>query len=102
MQIILLHPLLELMHKKFKINRKKIKGACQSGKKVVTHNSKSDLPNVWTFHSIKSWDFSFFVFFCFFLAKSSQVLSKNPRVDFQMNYYLYSPQHVEVELNKSM
>ena len=34
------------MHKKFEINRKKIKGGCQSGRKVVTHNSKSDLPLV--------------------------------------------------------
>ena len=32
------------MHKKFEINRTKIKGGCQSGSKVVTHNSKSDLP----------------------------------------------------------
>ena len=32
------------MHKKFEIDRTKIKGSCQSGKKVVTHNSKSDLP----------------------------------------------------------
>ena len=32
------------MHKKFEINQIKIKGGCQSGKKVVTHNSKSDLP----------------------------------------------------------
>ena len=31
------------MHKKFEINRKKIKGSCQSGRKVVTHDSKSDL-----------------------------------------------------------
>ena len=36
--------LLELMHKKFDINRTKIKGGCQLGKKVVTQNSKSDLP----------------------------------------------------------
>ena len=35
--------LLEHMHKKFKINRTKIKGGCQSGIKVVTHNSNSDL-----------------------------------------------------------
>ena len=36
------------MHKKFKINRIKIKGCCQSGRKVVTkiHNSKIDLPLV--------------------------------------------------------
>ena len=27
------------MHKKFVINRKKIKGGCQSGKKVVAHDS---------------------------------------------------------------
>ena len=35
--------LLEYMHKKLKINRTKIKGGCQSGRKVVTQNSKSDL-----------------------------------------------------------
>ena len=35
--------LIEHMHKKFEINRAKIKGGCQSGSKVVTHNSKSDL-----------------------------------------------------------
>ena len=34
------------MQKKFEINREKIKGGCQSGRKVVTHNSKSDLPLV--------------------------------------------------------
>ena len=33
----------EYMHKKFEINRTKIKGSCQLGRKVVTHNSKSDL-----------------------------------------------------------
>ena len=32
------------MHKKFEINRTEIKGGCQSGRKVVTHNFKSDLP----------------------------------------------------------
>ena len=32
------------MHKKFEINHTKIKGGGQSGRKVVTHNSKSDLP----------------------------------------------------------
>ena len=32
------------MHKKFEINWTKIKGGCQSGRKVVTHNSNSDLP----------------------------------------------------------
>ena len=36
--------LLEHMHKKFEINRTQIKGGCQSGIKVVTHNFKSDLP----------------------------------------------------------
>ena len=28
----------------FKINRTKIKGGCQSGRKVVNHDSKRDLP----------------------------------------------------------
>ena len=32
------------MHKKFEINPTKIKGGCQSGRKVATHDSKSDLP----------------------------------------------------------
>ena len=32
------------MHKKFEINLTKIKGGCQLGRKVVTHNSNSDLP----------------------------------------------------------
>ena len=31
------------MHKKFEINQTKIKGGCQLGRKVVTHNSKNDL-----------------------------------------------------------
>ena len=34
------------MHKKFDINLTKIKGGYQSGRKVVAHNSKSDLPLV--------------------------------------------------------
>ena len=34
------------MHKKFEINHTKIKGGCQSGSKVVPHDSKSDLPLV--------------------------------------------------------
>ena len=32
------------MQKKFERNRTKIKGSCQSGRKVVIHDSKSDLP----------------------------------------------------------
>ena len=35
---------LEHMHKKFEIKRIKIKGGCESWRKVVTHNSKNDLP----------------------------------------------------------
>ena len=35
---------LEHMHKMLEINRTKIKGGSQSGRKVVTHSSKSDLP----------------------------------------------------------
>ena len=34
------------MYKKFEINRTNIKGGCQSGRKVVTHNSKSNFPLV--------------------------------------------------------
>ena len=36
------------MHNKFEINRTKIKGGCLSGRKVVPHDSKSDLPLVVT------------------------------------------------------
>ena len=32
------------MQKKFEVNQTKIKGECQSGRKVVTHNSKSAMP----------------------------------------------------------
>ena len=38
--------LLEHMLKKFEINRTKIKGGCHSGRKVVPHDSESDLPLV--------------------------------------------------------
>ena len=34
------------MHKKFEINQTKIKGSCQSGRKVVPQDSKSALPLV--------------------------------------------------------
>ena len=37
---------LEHMHKKFEMNQTKIKGGCQSGSKVIPHDSKSDLPVV--------------------------------------------------------
>ena len=40
------------MHKKLEINRTKIKGSCQSGIKVVPHDSKSDLPLVQWYHSL--------------------------------------------------
>ena len=36
------------MHKKFEINQTKIKGGCQLGRKVVPHNSKSNLPLVYS------------------------------------------------------
>ena len=36
--------LLEHMYKKFEINQTNIKGGCQLGRKVVTHDPKSDLP----------------------------------------------------------
>ena len=38
--------LLKHTYKKFDINRTKIEGGCQSERKVVTNNSKSDLPLV--------------------------------------------------------
>ena len=50
------------MLKKFEINRTKIKGSCQSGRKVITHDSKSDLP------------LEFEIFFFFSYNKSHQSL----------------------------
>ena len=35
------------MHKKFEINRTKIKGGCQLGRKAVPHDSSSDLSLVY-------------------------------------------------------
>ena len=35
------------MHKKFEINQTRIKGGYQFGRKVVPHDSKSDLPLVY-------------------------------------------------------
>ena len=46
------------MHKKFEINRKKIKGGCQSGGKVVPHDFKSYLTLVTYFESKCSTKFS--------------------------------------------
>ena len=41
------------MHKKFEINRTKIKGGCQLGRKAVTYNSKSNLPLAIYKHEMK-------------------------------------------------
>ena len=41
------------MHKKFEINRTKIKGGCQSVRKVVTHDSNSDLPLMFFFQKVR-------------------------------------------------
>ena len=43
---------LEHVQKKFVVNRKKIKGGCQSGRKVVIHNSKNDLPLVFKYSTV--------------------------------------------------
>ena len=45
---------LEHKHNKFEIYRTNIKGGCQSGRKVVTHNSMSDLPLVGNGKNVKS------------------------------------------------
>ena len=51
------------MHKKFEINRTKIKGGCQSGRKVVTHNSKSDLPlEEKNYKKIIFWKYTILIF----------------------------------------
>ena len=48
------------MHTEFEINRTKIKGGCQSGSKVVTHNSKSDFPLIMSVFNCTSLTNSFF------------------------------------------
>ena len=50
------------MHEKFEMNRTKIRGSCQSGRKVVTHGSKSDLPIVIT-KFIPIWNIFWRIFF---------------------------------------
>ena len=55
--------LLEHMHTKFE-NRTKIKGGCHLGRKVVPHDSKSDLPLVFLKKS----------------GKNSQILSDIKRI----------------------
>ena len=47
------------MHMKFEINRTKIKGSCQSERKVVTHNSKSYLPLDLIISNAKQIDLTF-------------------------------------------
>ena len=37
------------MHKMFEISQLKVKGGCQLGRKVVHHDSKSDLPLILKF-----------------------------------------------------
>ena len=49
------------MRKKFEINRTKIKGGCQSERKVVPHVSKSDLPLFLTWF-ILIFDLTRFIF----------------------------------------
>ena len=45
------------MHKKFENYRTKIKGSCQSGRKMVTHDSKSDLPQEYVqVHRVRPYD----------------------------------------------
>ena len=56
------------MNKKFEINRTKIKGGCQSGRKVVPYDSKSDLPLQ---HFILRYSL-YAIFLCFFLDKTEK------------------------------
>ena len=60
------------MNKKFEVNQTNIKGSYQSGRKVVPHDSKSDLPLALVNENIV---FSSFVFFI------SRVLSKKTEYD---------------------
>ena len=56
--------LLEHMRKKFEINRTKIKSGSQSGRKVVTHNSKSNLPLIRNIFKTNVTQLFIFLIFC--------------------------------------
>ena len=44
------------MHKRFEINHTKIKGGCQLGRKVLAHDSTSDLPLVFFIEMTKVFE----------------------------------------------
>ena len=73
------------MHKKFEISRTKIKGDCQSGRKEVTHISKSDLPLV-------SLDLILFVqlSFLFGIISSASPMSISTFLGKENKYFLMS------------
>ena len=73
--------LLDHMRKKFEINRTKIKCVCQSRRKVVAHNSRSDLPSVKNLKKSKD-------FFCIFLDGSSYHFNLPPFYD-QSNFLYF-------------
>ena len=58
------------MHKKFEINRTNIKGGCLLGRKVVAHNSKSDLPLV-------EGDAKMYVLTCLYITTTTNILEAN-------------------------
>ena len=61
------------MHKKFEINRTKIKGSCQSGRKVVTHDSKSDLTLITILHFLFQNAVLMFMLVLMYLVEVAQV-----------------------------
>ena len=44
----------------FEVNQTKIRGSCQSGRKVVPNNSKSDLPSILSYFLKQKLDLSAF------------------------------------------
>ena len=66
------------MHKRFEINRTKNKGSCQSGRKVVTHDTNSDFPLSGIIRIGLMFDQKMFAFLSkkFFLLSSSAVFEK--------------------------
>ena len=69
------------MNKKFEINRTKIKGGCQSGSKVVSHDSKSDLPVVAPFALTYCFAPSIYLFLHPYCSTRKVVVTQSLSVD---------------------
>ena len=78
------------MYKKFEINRTKIKGSRQSGRKVVPHDSKSDLPLV----QGQIADILSNALFLFSWFSNNQSIEVGKYIHYQIIYLLWKVQRI--------